>query len=143
MDYDNFDDLFNDLKETVENPVLNTLGEVGKEVIKETTDEIVYHSEFQPYTYLRRYEMGGYGDEDNIHIRKIGDGLLELTNDTLANGDQSGERLDEIIEYGKNYNWRRQPPPRPVFEIVKQKLSNEFLTDVVKQKLKEIGYKTE
>ena len=141
MDYDNLDDLLNDLQNDVENKVLNTLGEVSKEVLKETIDETIYNGDFQPRTYLRRYSNGGYGDENNIHIKKIAEGLLEMTNDTLANGDEQGERLDDIIEYGRGYHWKRQPPPRPVFEITQAKLDSGILEDVAIKKLKELGYK--
>lgn len=143
MDYDNLDDLLNDLKYNVENPLLDTLGEVSKEVLKETIDETIYNGEFQPNVYLRRYENGGFGDERNIHMTKIDNGVLQITNDTLANGDESGQRLDEIIEYGQDYHWRNQPPPRPVFEITKAKLNSGLLENVTKIKLKEIGYETD
>lgn len=141
MDYDNLDYLLNDLQNVVENNVLNTLSGVAKEVLKETTDEIVYNGGFQPNGYLRRYKNGGYGDENNIHITKITNGLVQITNDTLANGDEKGERLDEIIEYGRDYHWKRQPPPRPVFEITQAKLDSGILEDVAIKKLKELGYK--
>ena len=142
MDFNNLDELYLNLEKKKEF-ILGSLGEYAKGVLSETIEEEIYNGDFQPRYYQRRYKNGGFGDENNININKISSDVIEITNDTLANGDDYGERLDSIIEEG-NYKWRRHPEARPVFEITNQKLNeNRILEKIAKKEFESLGFKIE
>lgn len=141
MDFNNLEELYSDL-ENKRKIVLGKLGECAKELLNETIDEEVYNS-YQPRYYQRRYKNGGYGDENNIHIKFISPNYLKITNETLANGDEYGQRLDNIIEEGI-YSWKNHPNERPVFDITKQKIEDSQILDgIVKREFKNLGFKME
>ncbi|MBM7835715.1 hypothetical protein [Clostridium sardiniense] len=143
MDFNNLKDLYSDISKKRE-IILETLGEVASDVLDETIEKVVYDGDFQPNFYERRYKNKGYGDRENINTEIISPGIIQITNETLANGDEKGERLDSIIEYGESYGWNRQPDERPVFDITKQKLNQSgILEKVVKKELNLLGFETE
>lgn len=107
--------------------------EVSKDVLIETIEEVVYEGEFQPYSYERRGVDGGYKDRENLKtsISSTENGVVySTTNETTGTGDAYGQKIDEIIETGKGYTWKRQPPARPVFATAKQKI-NERKNDII------------
>lgn len=116
----------------------NIMAELSKpavDILNNNIEKMLYEGDFQPNIYERRYKNGGYGDPNNIKIDFINDNKIEITNETLANGEEKGERLDKIIEFGEDYNWNRQPPPRPIFKATKEEL---IKTRILKKRLKEI-----
>lgn len=114
----------------VETVVLEKVAPIAEEKLDEVIDEIVYDGEFQPYgknPYKRREDNGGYGDSNLIETNIIVEEnkiTLVTTNKAVGAGDEAGERLDEIIEYGEKYGWYHVPPPRPVFATVKEEIRN-------------------
>ena len=123
----------NSIKNKLYDNAVDEIGEISKDVLLETIEDIVYEGEFQPYgnnAYERRGEDGGYKDRENIYNHldeeKEGDMItISTTNETLGTHDAYGERIDEIIESGIGYTWKRVPPPRPVFQTAKDKISDE------------------
>lgn len=143
MDFNNLKDLYSDISKKRE-IILETVGEVASDLLNETIMEEVYNGEFEPNFYERRGRNNGYGDRENIETELISPDIIEITNETLANGNEIGRGLDSIIEYGEAYTWKRQPPERPVFDITKQKLNKSgILEKVVKKELNLLGLETE
>lgn len=151
IDIDNIEDLeefidkFNngDLDE-----VSLSVGEYVGDLLHKNIKEMVYEGEFQPNCYDRRGENGGFGDRRNIVVTPVGSGVITVENIAKGNenepyADAKGERLDEIIEYGEDYTWNRQPNARPVFEFTKKELESGILEDMYKRKLKNMGYDIE
>lgn len=107
-----------------------------KEAVNQGSKQI--YDEFEPMTYQRRYEEGGFGDTDNIHmeVQATGNGVeVTMTNDTLANGDNEGEYLDYYIDNGI-YEWNRQPPERHFMEYSKNIIEeNDLIKKVIKKGL--------
>ena len=131
MEYDNIDDLLNDLQDDV--------NEVSKDKVTKEVEEVLWeesnviYSEFTPVTYLRRGdENGGYGDKDMIssNVEISDNGInIDVQNNSTTNGDKEMEYLDTIIENGI-YSWNRQPPPRPVFNRTLQRLQDENIIQI-------------
>lgn len=143
MDFNNIDEIYNYINDNEIPRLLSKTGDVVGDELEETIEDELYHGDFEPNFYQRRYKNGGYGDRNNIHVNYIKPGLIEVVNESLANGDEKGNRLDSIIEYGEEYGWNRQPPPRPVFEITKDKLeTNGLLEEVVTKELKKSGFES-
>ena len=107
-----------------------------KEAVNQGSKQI--YDEFEPMTYQRRYENGGFGDIDNIEmeVQETGNGIeVTLTNNTLANGDDEGEYLDYYIDNGI-YEWNRQPPERHFMEYSKNIIEeNDLVKKVIKKGL--------
>ena len=107
-----------------------------KEAVNQGSKQI--YDEFEPMTYQRRYEEGGFGDTDNIdmEVEVTGNGVeVTLTNNTLANGDNEGEYLDYYIDNGI-YEWNRKPPERHFMEYSKNIIEeNDLIKKVIKKGL--------
>ena len=143
MDFNSLDELYLDVSKKCPS-ILEKMGEVAEDTLENTINEVIYEGDFQPKVYSRRYKNKGFADINNINMDFISSDTLEITNDTLANGSESGERLDNIIEYGQDYTWKRQPPPRPVFEITNEILNkSNILETVLEKELKKMGYELE
>lgn len=110
-----------------------------KEAVNQGSKQI--YDEFEPMTYQRRYEEGGFGDTDNIdmEVEVTGNGVeVTLTNNTLANGDNEGEYLDYYIDNGI-YEWNRKPPERHFMEYSKNIIEeNDLIKKVIKKGLQGI-----
>ena len=110
-----------------------------KEAVNQGSKQI--YDEFEPMTYQRRYENGGFGDPDNIdmEVEVTGNGVeVILTNNTLANGDNEGEYLDYYIDNGI-YEWNRKPPERHFMEYSKNIIEeNDLVKKVIKKGLQGI-----
>ena len=107
-----------------------------KEAVNQGSKQI--YDEFEPMTYQRRYEEGGFGDPDNIdmEVEITGNGVeVTLTNNTLANGDNEGEYLDYYIDNGI-YEWNRKPPERHFMEYSKNIIEeNDLIKKIIKKGL--------
>ena len=107
-----------------------------KEAVNQGSKQI--YDEFEPMTYQRRYEEGGFGDIDNIEmeVQETGNGVeVTLTNNTLANGDNEGEYLDYYIDNGI-YEWNRKPPERHFMEYSKNIIEeNDLIKKIIKKGL--------
>ncbi|MEG2250117.1 MAG: hypothetical protein RR909_04120 [Bacilli bacterium] len=144
MEFNNVDEIYEYINTEKLPRVLDRVGNFVSDQLNETIEDELYHGDFEPNFYQRRYKNGGYGDRNNIHINYIKPGLIEVVNESLANGDENGNRLDSIIEYGEEYGWNRQPPPRPVFEITKDKLElGDLMSEVVIKELGNLGLESE
>lgn len=110
-----------------------------KEAVNQGSKQI--YDEFEPMTYQRRYENGGFGDIDNIEmeVQETGNGIeVTLTNNTLANGDDEGEYLDYYIDNGI-YEWNRKPSERHFMEYSKNIIEeNDLVKKVIKKGLQGI-----
>ena len=110
-----------------------------KEAVNQGSKQI--YDEFEPMTYQRRYEEGGFGDLDNIdmEVEVTGNGVeVTLTNNTLSNGDNEGEYLDYYIDNGI-YEWNRKPPERHFMEYSKNIIEeNDLVKKVIKKGLQGI-----
>ena len=94
-----------------------------KEAVNQGSKQI--YDEFEPMTYQRRYENGGFGDPDNIdmEVEVTGNSVeVTLTNDTLAVGYNDGEYLDYYIDKGI-YQTKNKPPERHFMEYSKNNSS--------------------
>lgn len=132
--YDDEFELFSDLEEELSTSMLTSVDKVVKKVYKRNVDKM--YDSYSPTSYKRRYDDKGFGDESNLESRvdETGDSFeYIMTNETLANGDNRGNRLDEYIEEG-SYNWSRRPGERPVYEWTQDEIdsSNEIENAIYK-----------
>ena len=119
---------------------------VEEELHKQSTE---IYDEFTPTMYNRRYEnniKGSFGDREVIHTEidgniKYGEINLITTNDSLANGDDKGDYLDDIIEDGERYGWTHKPPARPVSERTVEELNdNQKIENAIERGMRSKGY---
>lgn len=161
------DDLFVEIENDLTEVVTNEVKEVVEKIMYEKSNEIYdKYKNWGKKPYNRRYENGGFGDEDNIHTDIKGDiknGIeLITTNDTKSNdkyadADAKGQYIDYIIEEGgsSNYTWRHVngngmegrtrpydfPEARPVTEwVIKELDSTNIVEKTIENKLKSKGY---
>ena len=110
-----------------------------KEAVNQGSKQI--YDEFEPMTYQRRYENGGFGDPDNIdmEVEITGNGVeVKITNDTLAVGYNDGEYLDYYIDKGI-YQTKNKPPERHFMEYSKNIIEeNDLVKKVIKKGLQGI-----
>ena len=132
--YDDDTELFGDLEEAITNSLLTSVDRKVKKIYKGNVKKM--YNSYDRTSYIPRYDKGGFLDEDNWESRvdETGDSFeYVMTNETLANGDNSGDRLDTYIEEGK-YNWSRKPGKRPVYEWTQEEIdsSNEVENAIYK-----------
>lgn len=136
--YDDDTELFGDLEEAITNSLLTSVDRKVKKIYRGNVEKM-YNSYEQTY-YPRRYDDGGFLDEDNWQssIDELGDTFeYIMTNETLANGDNRGDRLDTYIEEGI-YNWKRSPGKRPVYEWTQEEIdSSNEIENVIYKDLKD------
>ena len=122
--YDDDTELFGDLEEAITNSLLTSVDRKVKKIYKGNVKKM--YNSYDRTSYIPRYDKGGFLDEDNWESRvdETGDSFeYVMTNKTLANGDNRGDRLDEYIEEG-SYNWSRRPGERPVYEWTQEEIDS-------------------
>lgn len=122
--YDDDTELFSDLEEVITNSLLTSVDRKVKKIYKGNVKKM--YNSYDRTSYIPRYDKGGFLDEDNWESRvdETGDSFeYVMTNETLANGDNRGDRLDTYIEEGK-YNWSRKPGKRPVYEWTQEEIDS-------------------
>ncbi|WP_195515674.1 hypothetical protein [Paraclostridium bifermentans] len=122
--YDDDTELFGDLEEAITNSLLTSVDRKVKKIYKGNVKKM--YNSYDRTSYIPRYDKGGFLDEDNWESRvdETGDSFeYVMTNETLANGDNRGDRLDTYIEEGK-YNWSRKPGKRPVYEWTQEEVDS-------------------
>lgn len=132
--YDDDTELFSDLEEVITNSLLTSADRKVKKIYKGNVKKM--YNSYDRTSYIPRYDKGGFLDEDNWESRvdETGDSFeYIMTNETLANGDNRGDRLDAYIEEGK-YSWSRKPEKRPVYEWTQEEIdsSNEVENAIYK-----------
>ena len=132
--YDDDTELFGDLEEAITNSLLTSVDRKVKKIYKGNVKKM--YNSYDRTSYIPRYDKDGFLDEDNWESRvdETGDSFeYIMTNETLANGDNRGNRLDEYIEEG-SYNWSRKPGKRPVYEWTQDEIdsSNEIENAIYK-----------
>lgn len=135
--YDDDTELFSDLEEAITNSLLTSVDRKVKKIYKGNVKKM--YNSYDRTSYIPRYDKGGFLDEDNWESRvdETGDSFeYVMTNETLANGDNRGDRLDTYIEEGK-YNWSRKPGKRPVYEWTQEEIdSSSEVENVIYKDLK-------
>lgn len=122
--YDDEFELFSDLEEELTTSILTSVDKVVKKVYKRNVEKM--YDSYSPTYYKRRYDDKGFGDESNLESRvdETGDSFeYVMTNETLANGDNRGDRLDTYIEEGK-YNWKRHPGKREIYSNTQEEIDS-------------------
>ena len=122
--YDDDTELFSDLEEVITNSLLTSVDRKVKKIYKGNVKKM--YNSYDRTSYIPRYDKGGFLDEDNWESRvdETGDSFeYIMTNETLANGDNRGDRLDAYIEEGK-YSWSRKPGKRPVYEWTQEEVDS-------------------
>lgn len=141
-------DLATTLKELfaqIEQKINDTLQDEVKDKIKEFELKHIesdVYDKYEPKMYSRRRENDGLLDGENIKGELVSNGVLVVTNETMANPDlpngrqskNSGEYLTPIIESGQGYNdnfpdtgdylGRYYKVPRPFIENTRQELKS-------------------
>jgi len=160
---DDLDRFFANLEKDVQGILVEKVIPKVENIVHEKSTEI--YDEYEPWgqKYNRRYEnniAGSYGDRQMINTEiqgniKNGEINTLTTNDSLANGEQKGEYLDSIIEYGGEYTWSHDdgngqagrkepydfPLPRPVFQRAMEEIEfDNILGGNVTEGLKAKGY---
>ena len=136
------DKMIKDLKNDIEKATIKA-SKKAKEIMLEESSKI--YEEFDPISYQRRYEDGGFRDENNIvSIMVSNDNTHKVTgrNDTMIvtyNGMSEEDYLDFYIENGV-YNWKRKPSARPFAARSQERIDNGEVTDVINDYLKGKGY---
>lgn len=122
--YDDDTELFGDLEEAITNSLLTSVDRKVKKIYEGNVKKM--YNSYDRTSYIPRYDKGGFLDEDNWESRvdETGDSFeYIMSNVTLANGDNRGDRLDEYIEEG-SYNWSRRPGERPVYEWTQDEIDS-------------------
>lgn len=136
--YDDEFELFSDLEEELSTSMLTSVDKVVKKVYKRNVEKM--YDSYSPTYYKRRYDDKGFSDESNLESRvdETGDSFeYVMTNETLANGDNRGDRLDVYIEEGK-YNWSRKPGKREVSKLTQQEIdSSDEIENAIYKDLKD------
>ena len=132
--YDDDTELFGDLEEAITNSLLTSVDRKVKKIYKGNVKKM--YNSYDRTSYIPRYDKGGFLDEDNWESRvdETGDSFeYIITNETLANGDNKGDRLDTYIEEGI-YNWSRKPGKREVSKLTQEEIdsSNEVENAIYK-----------
>lgn len=132
--YDDEFELFSDLEEELSTSMLTSVDRKVKKIYKGNVKKM--YNSYDRTSYIPRYDKGGFLDEDNWESRvdETGDSFeYVMTNETLANGDNRGDRLDTYIEEGK-YNWSRRPGKREVSKLTQEEIdsSNEIENAIYK-----------
>ena len=132
--YDDEFELFSDLENDLTTSMLTSVDRKVRKVYKRNVEKM--YVSYEPTYYQRRKDNGGFGDEDNLESRvdELGDSFeYIMTNETLANGDNKGDRLDTYIEEGI-YSWRHHPSKREVSKWVQDEIdsSNEIENAIYK-----------
>lgn len=129
MDFNSLDELFADFQSTVIAEVIPEIENEVETIIQEESEHI--YEEFTPTQYERTFD---FEKRENIQSTtvNIGDEIIITTmNNTLANGDEKGEFLDDIIENGERYGWSHNPPKRPFMERSNERIQNEHIVEEV------------
>lgn len=124
-EYDNLDELFNDLKDELSTSMLTSVDKVVKKVYRDNVKKM--YDSYNPTYYQRRYDNDGFLDENNwqSNIDEMGDSFeYVMTNETKPMYD-TNYRLDEIIESGEGYTWKRHPKKRPVYEWTQEEIDSD------------------
>lgn len=136
--YDDDTELFGDLEEAITSSLLTSVDKKVKKMYKGNVKKM--YNSYDRTSYIPRYDKGGFLDEDNWESRvdETGDSFeYIMTNETLANGDNRGNRLDEYIEEG-SYNWSRRPGERPVYEWAQEEIdSSNEVENIIYKDLKD------
>ena len=136
--YDDDTELFGDLEEAITNSLLTSVDRKVKKIYKGNVKKM--YNSYDRTSYIPRYDKGGFLDEDNWESRvdETGDSFeYVMTNETLANGDNKGDRLDTYIEEGK-YNWSRKPGKREVSKLTQQEIdSSDEIENAIYKDLKD------
>lgn len=144
---DDLDLFFDNLEDDLNDVILQEVVPIVEETVHEKSTDI--YDEFTPTMYERRYEnniQGSFGDIEMISTQTIGSiksGEINLitTNDSLANGDDKGDYLDDIIEDGGRYGWSHQPPARPFAERSIEELhESNKIENAIERGMKSKGY---
>jgi len=144
---DDVDLLFEDIEDEIQNTMINEIIPIVENELHEQS--VAIYDEFTALSYVSRYEKkeeGSFGDREMINTEiqgSIKNGILEIitTNDAKAVGDDEGEYLDDIIEYGDRYEWTHKPPARPVFERTMEELNaSQIIENIIERNLKTQGY---
>lgn len=147
---DDLDLFFDNLEEDLNDVILQEVVPIVENEVHLQSKRIYY--EYTPYgsnKYESRYERqedGSYGDRTMIDTEiqgSIKNGVLETItrNNSIAVGDEKGQYLDNIIEYGEKYGWSHKPPARPVFERAEEELhSSEKIENTIERSMKSRGY---
>ena len=147
---DDLDLFLKEFEDDLNDTILQEVVPIVEEVLHDKSTDI--YDEFTPYGvnhYNRRYEnniKGSFGDREMINTQIIGsikNGEINLitTNDSLANGSDKGDYLDDIIEGGERYTWSHQPPARPFAERAIEELHNSGeIENAIERSMKSKGY---
>ena len=144
---DDLDLFFDNLEDDLNDTILQEVVPIVEEVVHEKSTDI--YDEFTPTMYERRYEnniKGSFGDREMINTEidgniKNGEINLITTNDSLANGSDRGDYLDDIIEDGERYTWSHQPPARPFAERAIEELhESNKIENAIERGMKSKGY---
>ena len=123
MDFNSIEALFVDFQSTIITDVVPKVENEVETVVQEESGHI--YDEFTPTQYVRTFD---FEKRENIQSTTINNGdeiTITTMNNTLANGDEEGEFLDDIIENGERYGWSHKPPKRPVFKRSIERIKNE------------------
>lgn len=132
--YDDDTELFGDLEEAIANSLLTSVDRKVKKIYKSNVKKM--YNSYDRTSYMPRYDKGGFLDEDNWEssVDELSDTFeYIITNETLANGDNKGDRLDTYIEEGI-YNWKRHPGKREIYSNTQEEIdsSNEVENAIYK-----------
>lgn len=171
MEFNNLEDLYSYIKKDISESLVEDVGEEVSEVLHE---EIMNtYKEYEPWgsnPYVRRYDSyGGWGDRNMIETDIVQDTnseiKIEVSNKSLGVGDDYGDYLSPIIEYGL-YEWTHsepeedysysdtptylggipkdkpdKPPRRPAFARTRKRIENSTLVqNTLIKSLKNKGY---
>ena len=117
-----YNQIVNDIKETIVNDCVKLMYETMKEMIYKTV-----YNEYNPTVYQRRYEDGGLADmglyDFQLDVNSDGFNIRMYTNvEGIDGGNLQGKPLDECIVEGNNYSWldsqiyQNQPYPRDFYK---------------------------
>jgi hypothetical protein len=108
------------------------------------------YARYNPTQYKRRYGNGGLEDKNNMVSNVSVEGnriYIDLENVTRGAGDNSYQRIDDIIVSGTGYTWRKsniykmQPYPRDFYDRTQRIIDQDGkIESLIFSQLKSRGY---
>lgn len=140
--------VFNNISELMKQLQYDVAVSVNKDVADEVIEVYQKHIEDDVYSYpsegYRRYDQnGGFADPSNIEKTLDIKGSrvsLEIKNNAKARGENRGEYLDEIIEYGEKYSYGNVGARTVLENTVDEIEGTGLIEEVLKSSLKRKGY---
>jgi hypothetical protein len=114
-EFNNLNNLFNFIKEKIEESLKTDVAQTIKEVEREHVYKDVY-SKYEPRRYERKMDDGGLSSIKNMdHDVKINGDSIELTITNKRTDEKTGKYIPYVVETGIGYDYTEPDYPNPPY----------------------------